>query len=829
MRALRFALVALARDWKSGELRVLMLALIVAVGALTAVGFFTSRVSQAVAAQASEVLAADLRLQSSEPIDAAYAQEAQRRGVRTANAMALVSVIFHGELSQLTSLRPVSDGYPLRGRVRIADQPFGVARATEDIPAPGEIWADARLLSTLDAQVGASLNIGAATLKVTRVLDYRPDQGATFVELAPNALMNIADMPATQLVQPGSRVTYLALFAGAPGPIAAFKTYLEEHRKPGERLLDIAEASPQIQNSMDRAGRFLSLAGLVSVLLAAIAVAMAARRYAQRHLDNVALMKCMGASQGFILSMSMMELVLLAVIGAAIGTAIGYLAQSGLAWLLQDLIRGELPAPGIESAYLGLVTAVAVLTGFALPPLLQLRDVPPLRVLRRNMEPPPLAYSITYGFAIGAIFLMLAWVIRDRNLVLGVAAGMTGTLLALMAAGWLLVKSLARFRGGVGVAWRYGLANIARRGRESIVQIVAFGLGLMVLLLLAVVRTDLLEDWRASLPAKVPNHFLINIRPAEQQAVRDFFVSRGVAEPKLYPMIRARLTNINGRPTSELSFESGRAQNFAEREQNLTWASEPQKDNKIVAGRWWDESDAGRALVSVATDFQEELGLKLGDRLIFDVAGETLEVEIANFREVQWDSFQPNFFLVLPPGLLDQAAGSYMTSVYLDAEQRRSLVQLVRQFPSISIFDLDALLRQVREVMDKASLAVQYVFLFTLLAGITVLLAAIQSTRDERRYESAMLRTLGATRRTVLQGVAAEFVALGMLSGVLGALGASVAGYFLATQFFNLEYSVDLWVWAVGLVFGVLVVGVSGTLATRSVINHPPIETLRQN
>ena len=829
MRALRFALLALARDWKSGELRVLMLALVVAVAALTAVGFFTSRVSQAVAVQAAEVLAADLRLQSSEPIRATYAAEARRRGVHTADAMALVSVVFYGERSQLTSLRPVSEGYPLRGRVRIADQPFSRARITDDIPARGEVWADSRLLATLDAPIGASLNIGAATLKVARVLDYRPDQGATFVDLAPSLLMNLADMPATQLVQPGSRLTYLALFAGTPNRIAEFKTYLEEHRKPGERLLDIAEASPQIQDSMDRAGRFLSLSGLVSVLLAAIAVAMAARRYAQRHLDNVALMKCMGASQGFILSISMMELVLLAVIGAMIGTTLGYLAQEGLAWLLKDLIRGELPAPGIESAYLGLVTATAVLTGFALPPLLQLRDVPPMRVLRRNMEPPPLAYTITYGFAIGAILLMLAWVVRDGVLVLGVAAGMTGTLVALLGAGWLLVKSLARFRGGVGVAWRYGLANIARRGRESIVQVVAFGLGLMVLLLLAVVRTDLLEDWRASLPDNVPNHFLINIRPDEQQAVRDFFMSRGVEAPKLFPMIRARLLSVNGRSTAELSFASGRAQNFAEREQNLSWASEPQADNKIVAGRWWDESDAGRALVSVASDFQEELGLKLGDRLTFDIAGETLEVEVANVREVQWDSFQPNFFLVLPPGLLDQAVGTYMTSVYLNAEQRRSLVNLVRQFPSVSVFDLDALLKQVRGVMDKASLAVQYVFLFTLLAGITVLLAAIQATRDERRYESAILRTLGATRRTVLQGVAAEFVALGILSGVLGALGASVVGYFVATRLFNLEYSVDLWVWSVGLGFGVLVVGLSGTLATRSVINHPPVATLRQN
>jgi putative ABC transport system permease protein len=829
MRALRFALVALSRDWKSGELRVLMLALVVAVAALTAVGFFTNRVGQAVAVQAAEVLAADLRLQSSQPIADTHAVEAERRGLRTAHAMSLVSVVFYGERSQLTSLRPVSAGYPLRGRVRIADQPFATARTTQEIPAPGEVWADARLLSMLDAPVGAMLNIGAATLKVTRVLDYRPDQGATFVELAPNMLMNLADVPATQLVQPGSRLTYLELFAGTPSQVASFKEYLEGARKPGERLLDIAEASPQIHRSMDRASRFLNLAGLVSVLLAAIAVAMASRRYAYRHLDNVALMKCVGASQNFILAISILELVMLAFIGALIGTLLGYLAQHGLAWLLQDLIRGDLPPPAPGAAYLGLLTAVAVLTGFALPPLLQLRDVPPLRVLRRNMDPPPLAYTITYGLAIGAILLMLLWLIRDLGLVLGVAAGMGGTLAALLGAGWLLVRSLSRLRARVGVAWRYGLANIARRGRESIVQIVAFGLGLMVLLLLAVVRTDLLEDWRASLPDNIPNHFLINIRPDERAAVQEFFVDRGVAQPKLFPMIRARLTAINGHSTSELSLESGRAQNFAEREQNLTWASELQQDNKLVAGRWWTAADAGKPWVSVATDFQEELGLKLGDRLTFDIAGETLEVEISNFREVQWDTFQPNFFLVFPPGLLDQAVGTYMTSVYLTAEQRRSLVDLVRHFPSVSIFDIDALLKQVRDVMDKASLAVQYVFLFTLLSGITVLLAAIQATRDERRYESAMLRTLGATRRTVLQGVAAEFVALGVLSGVLGALGATVAGYFMATRLFDLEYSLDLWVWSVGLVFGVLVVGVSGTLATRSVVDHPPIATLRQN
>jgi putative ABC transport system permease protein len=829
MRALRFALLTLVRDWKSGELGVLMMALVVAVGALTAVGFFTNRVGQAVAVQAAEVLAADLRLQSTRPLDARYLDEARKRGLRTARTLTTVSVVFKGERSQLTSLRAVGSGYPLRGKLKIADQPFAPARTTDEIPARSEIWADARLLATLDANVGDSVSVGAATFRIGRVLDYRPDQGSTFSELAPNLLMHIDDIAATELVQPGSRVTNADLFAGTRARIAAFKTYLESNKRAGERLLDIAEASPQIRSSSERASRFLNLAGLVSVLLAAIAVAMAARRYAQRHLDNVALMKCMGASQSFILQISIGELVLLALIAACAGTAIGFLAQEGLAWLLRDLIRGDLPPPSLDAAYLGLVTSVAVLTGFALPPLLQLRDVPPVRVLRRNIEPPPLAYSITYGLAIGALLAMLLWLVRDVHLVLGVAAGTAGTLAVLTAAGWLLVRILARLRGGVGVAWRYGLANIARRGRESIVQIVAFGLGLMVLLLLAVVRNDLLEDWRASLPPDVPNHFLINIRPDEQASLREFFVARGVPRPQLFPMIRARLTHINGRPVDELKFATDQGRNFSEREQNLTWAEEPQSDNKIIAGKWWTKEDAGKPLVSIATEYQEELGLRLGDKLRFDIAGETLEVAVASVRKVQWDSFQPNFFLVFAPGVLDSATGTYMTAVYLNAEQRRSLVDLVRRYPSVSIFDMDALMRQVREVMDKASLAVQYVFLFTLLAGITVLLAAIQSTRDERRYESAILRTLGASRRTVLQGVAAEFVALGLLSGTLAALGATVAGYFLATQLFNLEYTLDLWVWTVGLVLGVLLVGISGTLATRSVVNHPPVATLRQD
>jgi putative ABC transport system permease protein len=828
MRSLRFALLALARDWKSGELAVLLASLVVAVTALTAVGFFTDRIGQAVAHQAAEVIAADLRLRSTQEPAEEYIEAARARGLATARTVSFPSVVFFGEESSLSAIRAVGEGYPLRGALRISDEPFGPGRVTRDIPGRGEAWLDSRLMARLGARVGDTVNIGAARFRVTQVLDYRPDQGSAFVDLAASLLMNIADIPSTQLLQPGSRATHAILFAGRPADVRAFKAELEARKLKGERIVDAAEESPQIQAAAERAGRFLNLSALITVLLAAVAVAMAARRYVRRHLDNVALMKCMGASQGFVLRVVVLELAFLALLAAAVGAALGFVAQAGLAALLRELIRGDLPPPTLAPALLGLATAAIILVGFALPPLLQLKRVPPARVLRRNLEPPPLRYAAAYLFALGGLCALLFALVRDARLVAYVAIGTAVTVAALYGAGWLLVRAAGRLRGGVGVSWRYGLANLSRRGTESIAQVVAFGLGLMVLLLLAVVRNDLVEDWQKSLPADTPNHFLINIPTAETEEFGRFFVERGLDEPNLYPMIRARLTSINGRPVSELTLASDRARGFAEREQNLTWSATLSPGNKLVGGRWWGEADRGRALVSVASDYRDEMGLKLGDRLAFDVAGEPLEAEVSSFREVQWDSFQPNFFLVFSPGTLDGMVGTWLTAVRLTPEQKPLLTDLVRQFPSVSVFDVDAILTQVREVMDRASLAVQYVFLFTLAAGVMVLLAAIQSTRDERRYESAMLRTLGASRRVVLKGVAAEFTAVGVLAGLLAAFGATAAGWVIATELFNLKYQLDPAVWVAGLAIGVLLVGGAGTFAARSVVNSPPIATLRQ-
>jgi putative ABC transport system permease protein len=817
----------LGREWRSGELGVLLLALTVAVAALTGVGFLVGRIGAAVDMQASEVLAADIRLGSPQPISDKYFAEAARRGVRTARSINLISVVFNGEASQLTNLRAVARGYPLRGKVMVADEPFVPGQVAGGIPAPGEVWPDSKLFVAIGAQVGQQLSVGAANLRITRVLISRPDQGGSFADIAPNLIMNSADIPATELIQPGSRVSYVALFAADRARIDEFKAWLSANKKRGERLLDVAQASTQIKSAVDRAGRFLSLASLVSVLLCAIAVAMSARRYVQRHLDAVALLKTLGATRAFTLTVTVLQLLVIAIAAAVFGSALGFLAQEWLLRAIRGLLNTELPPADLKPLAVGFITAVAILAGFALPPLLQLSRVPAIRVLRRDVGPPPPLVMLAFGPAVFAVVFLVYWIVRDLFQFFVFTAGLAGFLLLLAGAGALLVTLAGRLRGSVGVSWRYGVANLSRRRADSLVQIVAFGTGIMVLLLLGLVRNDLANDWRISLPDNLPNYFFINIPQQERDSFMSELAARGASTSRVLPMIRGRLTAINGASVERRRFNNQDGEEFAGREQNLTWADELGPDNRIVSGQWWARDYKGESLVSIATEFQESMGLKLGDKLTFDIAGETVEATIANFRKVKWDSFQPNFFIVFAPGIIENTTGTYMTSVHFPGGEARSLAALARKFPSVSIFDIQDLLDRVRSVIDKAVLAVQSVFLFTLFAGLTVMLAAVQASRDERRFESAMLRTLGASRGTVLQGVLAEFITLGALSGLLAALGASIGGYFVATRVLEMKYGFDPLVWLVGTLGGALLVSFSGWLATRSVINHPPVATLR--
>ncbi len=827
MIALALAMRTLLREWRSGELGVLVLAITVAVAALTGVGFLVNRISIAVDNQAGEVLAADLRLESGQVMDDKAIVEARRRGLDIARSTGLFSVVFNGDTNQLTSLRAVSEKYPLRGRVMLSDEPFGASQPSIGNPARGEVWPDSRLAAALGAVVGTNVNIGTGTFRVSRILITRPDQGATFLELAPSLIMNEDDLASTQLVQPGSRLRRAQLFAGPREEIASFKTWLEDNKKQNEEIEDVEDSAPQIKSAIDRSARFLSIASLVAVLLCAIAVAMAARRYVHRHLDSVALLKTLGATRAFTLAVSLLQLTVVGLLAAVLGSLLGFGAQAWLVKALAGLLRGDLPPPGLAPLGIGFLTAIAVLAGFALPPLLQLSRTPALRVLRRDVGPPQPLVVLAFGPAVIAIAFLIYWVLRDQNTFVAFVVGLSGFVLVTALAGWLLVKLTTRFRGGVGVSWRYGLANLGRRRTESVVQLTAFALGIMMLLLLAVVRNDLLNDWRRSLPADTPNFFFINIPPDEHLAFTAFLEERGAQHARARPMVRARMTHINGTPVDDIKFATRRGREFANRDQNITWAETLGNDNLITAGRWFTPEDFGKQLVSVSTEYMEEMKLVLGDELQFDIAGETRTARISSVRDVKWDSFQPNFFLMFAPGMLEGSQGTWMTAAHLATTNPKTISDLVRRFPSVSVFNVDDLLRQVRSVIDKAVAAVQSVFLFTLMAGLVVLIAAVQASREERRYESAMLRTLGAQRSTVLKGLLAEFAALGVLSGALAAAGASIAGVYIATKVLQIPYTTDPWVWVYGLVGGGLLVCIAGWLATRSVVNQPPVLTLR--
>lgn len=828
MRAIVIGLRTLAREWRSGDLAVLFAALAIAVAALTGVGFLVDRVDRAMKLTATEVLGADLRLSSPRTIGAEYAGEAARRGLATANLTSLLSVVLLGDASQLSNVHAVTAGYPLRGRVRVSQSAFGAPVQTSGIPAPGEAWPDSRLAASLGATPGSELEVGSLRLRVTRILISRPDQGSNFVDLAPSLLMNAADLAATKLIQEGSRVSYIQLYSGGAQAVAGFQAWLDQAHRPDERLRDVSDSSPAIANANDRAGRFLSLASLASVMLCAIAVALTARRYMQRHLDIVALLKTLGATQRFVLVATLTQLLVIAAAATLVGAAAGFGAQAWLLRAIRGLLTVDLPPASAWPLVMGFGTAVLVLIGFALPSMFQLTRVPAIRILRRDTGPPRAAAILAYGPAALTIVLLMAWVLRDARLALWFIGGLAVTLGLLTAAGLLLVRIVSSLRGNVGVAWRYGLANLARRRAESVAQIVAFGLGLTAMLLLAVIRGDLIEDWRASVAPTAPNFFFINIPPEERDAFRSYLEGEGASLTRMLPMVRGRLTRINGTPVAERKYPDRDDANFAQREQNLSWSMELGDSNTIAAGRWFTPADQGAAKVSAAVEVRDRLGIGLGDKLTFDIAGETFTAEVASFRTVKWDSLQPNFFLMFPEGFLDGTAGTWLTSAHFGQVKPDTVAQLVRRFPSVSVFDTAELLEQVRSLIDKAVLAVQSVFGFTLFAGLTVLLAAVQATRDERRFESAMLRTLGARRATVWTGILVEFGAIGLMAGTLAALIASVAGCLLAQHVLNVPYRPNPVLWLIGLGAGGALVALAGLFATRSAISQPPLQTLRQ-
>ncbi len=827
MKAVAFALRTFGRELRSGEVLVLLAAVGLAVAALTAVGFLTDRIGKAVARQANEVLAADLRLRSQAPVPDDWREMAAGYRLETADTMSFPSVVFRGDENALSTILAVSERYPLRGTMRVADALFGEQREVEGVPAPGEAWADGALLARVGADVGDMLDIGELQLTVAAVLTYRPDQSIGFASLAPTVIINIADVGASGLVGEGSRVRYALLVAGDEDDVAAFGDAIEDRLPDEIRTRSAEESSDRAFNASDRARRFLSLTAVISLLLSAVAVAMSARRFAQRRMDTVALMKSIGATQRFVITVALLQLLLLGLLGVIAGSVVGYMAEELLARILADLLQGDLPDAGLRPVVLASGSALVLLLGFALPSMIQLRNTPPLRVLRHDEMPPAPSRLLVGGLSLAAVAALLYRSVGDPRMLLILVGGIIVIAGALYLVGRGLVAAIGRARSGVGVAWRYGLANVSRRGRDSAVQVVAFGLGITVLLLLTLVRTDLLQGWKATLDDEAPNHFLINIQPHEVDSVGAMFADSGLAVPTFTPLVRARMLTINGESVKDRTYPNRDGEWLANREANLSWSAELSSSNEILDGEWWPADYEGPPLVSIEEESALNAGLGIGDVLRFFVAGREVEATIASIRKVNWDSFQPNFFIVLSPGSLDGMPMTYISSMRIGEDSQPLLIDLMRTHPSISVIDLGAILQQVRGIIEKASLAVQAVFLFTLAAGIAVLFAAVQSTIDERRFESAMLRALGARRRTVFAGVMAEFAALGAAAGVLASAGASALAAVVAVQLFDLPYAFNPLIWVAGVGAGVVVVCVSGFFAARGAVNAAPVDVLR--
>lgn len=827
MNALTIALRMLRRDWRAGELRVLMIAVMVAVASVVAVNAFTDRVRLALEFQANELLGGDLVIASGRELPAAYRDEARAQGLAVADAVSFPSMALANGGSQLGEIKAVSDAYPLRGQMFTAPRLFEFGTPAGGIPAPGTVWAEARLLTELRVAVGDDITLGDLRLTIAAVLTREPGRAGDVFTIGPRVMMNIADLARTGLIQPASRVRYRVLVAGEPQTVAAYRAFAAQRLGPDERLEGVEEARPEVRTALERARRFLGLAALVSVVLAGVAVATSARRYVARHLDNCAIMRCVGAVHAAIMRIYITQILLLGLIGSAAGCAIGYAAQMVLTDLLGGLANIELPPPSLWPVAFGVATGMITLLGFALPPLLRLKQIPALRVLRRDAGDREAGNMPAYVLGVMALALLILWQIGDPRLGVYVTLGIAAAFAVLAAMASALVALLRRMQPRGGVTWRFGVGGIARRAQASRLQIVACGLGILVLLLLTLVRDELLSDWQARLPADAPNRFIINIQPDQVEPIRQFFAAAGQPAPQLFPMVRGRIERINDRAVVAADYADDRARRLVERDFNLSWTDTLQQGNRIVSGAWWGGAATGERWLSVEEGIAATLGIKTGDTLTYGIAGRQLSARVVNLRSVDWDSFRVNFFVVTPPGVMEGYPATYITAFHLAPEGQALLNELVRAFPNATVIDVAEIMAQVRQIIDRVTQAVGYVFFFSIIAGLLVLYAAIQSTLDERIRENAILRTLGASRSQLLKSLRVEFVVLGLLAGAVAALAATAIGYVLATQVFELGYTLNPWLWPMGLFGGMIGIGVAGYLGTRFVVRQPPLQTLR--
>ena len=817
----------LLRDWRAGELRVLAAALVVAVASVTSVAFFADRMSQALVRDAHQLLGADLVLVSDRPWSAEVAEATAAHGLEGAAAVNFVSMAFARDANQLVGVKAVTPNYPLRGRLRVAPAPGAPDAPAERGPAQGTVWLEERLVSALGTPVGAKVRLGRAELEVAAVLTLEPERNADFFNIAPRLMMHAADLDATGLIQTGSRVWYYLYAAGEPDKLRRLERFLEPRLGRGQRVENLESGRPRVRESIDRAERFLGLTALLAAVLAGVAIALGTRRFVERHLDGCAVMRCLGATQARLVALYGLEFLLLGLAACAAGVALGFVAQQAIGAALEELLRSALPPPTPLPALQGFLVGLVLLLGFALPPLLQLKDVPAMRVMRRETGFTPRA-TLSYVAGAAALAGLLVWQAGDLRLGGYVVGGLAAAVLVFFVVAWAALKALTlpAVVGRSGRRLRYGLANLRRHARGNAVQVAALALGLTAVLLLTFTRNDLVDAWRRSAPPDAPNRFLLGVQPEQLAAVQAFFKEKNIAVPDLYPMVRGRLVAVNGKPVSEADYDDERSKRLVEREFNLSYMTEPPGHNEIVAGRWF--SPDAREL-SVEEGIARRLGWELGDELAWSVGGETFSARISSLRKLRWDSMKVNFFVIAPPAVLEPMPTSFISAFRLDPGREAVLNQLNARFPNITVVDVAAAVRQAQEVIDQLIGAVQFIFLFALGAGLLVLYSALVATEDERRREAAVMRVYGASRAQVGNAQRVEFLAMGLLAGLLATLGAAVIGQLVARRVFDLDLPPSPELWLAGPLAGLVLLSLNAWLSARKVLRVSPALTLRDS
>ncbi|SQF98123.1 permease [Paucimonas lemoignei] len=827
LRLLNLATRQLLRDARAGELRVLFFALLVAVAASTAIGYFGARLNGAMLLRATEFLGADLVVEGSSPAKPEQVQAGEALKLDHAQIVVFSTVIATDAGIQLSSIKAVDAVYPLRGELKSAAdlyQPEEVSRG----PKPGEAWAESRLFPAVDLKIGDDIDVGSKTLKLTRVLTYEPDRAGNFYSLTPRVMINMADLQATGVVQPGSRVSYRDMWSGPPEALAAYRKAIEPGLEPHQEIKDARDGSQQIGGALGKAERYLNMASLVAVLLAGVAVALSAARFAVRRFDASALMRCLGLSRNEALVLFSLQLAMLGLLASLSGALLGWLAQLALFGLLHDLLPATVPPGGVLPALAGIGTGLVALAGFALPPLAALGRVPPLRVLRRDMLPIPASSWLVYGAALLALGLIMWRLSLDLVLTFALLGG--GVIAAVVLGGLLLLtlKSLRRLLASASLPWRLGLGQLLRYPLAAAGQSLAFGLILLSMGLIALLRGELLDTWQNQLPKDAPNYFVLNVLPDQKDAFAQQISKLSPHAAPLYPVVPGRLMNINGEPVNNFVTKDSRGENATRRDLNLTWAADLPEGNTLTAGNWWAANGETSAVpgVSVETKLAESLQIKLGDKLSFTVGGLSRDAVVTSLRDVNWDTFQPNFFIIFQPGTLQDLPTTYMTSFYLPAGNDKQIVELSRTFPAISILGVEALLAQVRSILDQVTLAVQFVLLFVLAAGVAVLFSGLQSTLDERIRQGALVRALGAERALLIKARRIEFGLLGAVSGLLAALGCELVTFALYRYAFDLQWAPHPWLLLLPVI-GALLVGGAGVFGTRRALNVSPLTVLR--